>query len=153
MSFVYIYIYKTDIFITLSPCSWEISKCLWQQTTASSKRPNTFKVFPRFPLAFPSPILSPIVLGEERKKKQKIHRCDTQFLKPGLLFLRVCITLWSCFWTIILESPCLNSSVENWTSVMSQMASRISNNTSGVLPSKTLLYLSLSKHESKEAGS
>lgn len=49
-------------FLTLSLMSLAMSKCLWQQTTASSNRPSTFNVFPRFPLALASPSRSPIVL-------------------------------------------------------------------------------------------
>lgn len=51
--------------ITLSPCSREMSKCLWQQTTASSNCPRIFRVFPRLPLALASPIRSPMVLQDE----------------------------------------------------------------------------------------
>lgn len=52
---------------TLSPCSWAMSRCRWQQTTASSKRPSTLSVLPRFPLALASPMRSPMVL-EGRKE-------------------------------------------------------------------------------------
>lgn len=48
--------------LTLSLVSLAMSKCLWQQTMASSNRPNTFNVLPRFPLALASPSRSPIVL-------------------------------------------------------------------------------------------
>lgn len=51
--------------ITLSPCSREMSKCLWQHTTASSNCPRIFRVFPRLPLALASPIRSPMVLQDE----------------------------------------------------------------------------------------
>lgn len=50
-----------------------MSRCLWQQTTASSKRPNTFSVLPRFPLALASPSRSPIVL-------RNVHYVSKQFL-------------------------------------------------------------------------
>lgn len=49
-------------YLTLSFMSLAMSKCLWQQTTASSNRPKTFNVLPRFPLALASPSRSPIVL-------------------------------------------------------------------------------------------
>lgn len=49
-------------YLTLSFMSLAMSKCLWQQTTASSNLPNTFNVLPRFPLALASPSRSPIVL-------------------------------------------------------------------------------------------
>lgn len=48
--------------IYLSPSSFESSKCLLQHKTASSNRPITFKVFPKFPEDLASPNLSPIVL-------------------------------------------------------------------------------------------
>lgn len=50
---------------TLSPCSWEMSRCLWQQTAASSNWPRIFRVLPRLPLALASPIRSPMVLRRE----------------------------------------------------------------------------------------
>lgn len=49
-------------YLTLSLMSLAMSKCLWQQTTASSNLPSTFNVLPRFPLALASPSRSPIVL-------------------------------------------------------------------------------------------
>lgn len=52
---------------TLSPCSWAMSRCLWQQTTASSKRPRTLSVLPRFPLALASPMRSPMVLESRQE--------------------------------------------------------------------------------------
>ena len=51
----------------MSPCSWAMSRCRWQQTMASSKRPSTLSVLPRFPLALASPMRSPMVL-EGRKE-------------------------------------------------------------------------------------
>lgn len=58
---------------TLSLMSLAMSKCLWQQTTASSNRPSTFNVFPRFPLALASPTRSPIVL-------QKVHYVNKKIM-------------------------------------------------------------------------
>lgn len=52
------------VFLTLSLMSLAMSKCLWQQTTASSNLPSTFNVLPRFPLALASPSRSPIVLAD-----------------------------------------------------------------------------------------
>lgn len=54
--------HKVSHSLTLSLMSRAMSKCLWQQTTASSNRPSTFNVLPRFPLALASPSRSPIVL-------------------------------------------------------------------------------------------
>lgn len=52
-------------FYTLSPCSHEISRCLWQQAMASSYCPRTLRVLPKFPLALASPIRSPIDLQQK----------------------------------------------------------------------------------------
>lgn len=53
---------------TLSPCSRATSRCRWQHTMASSKRPSTLSVLPRFPLALASPMRSPRVLEGRRQQ-------------------------------------------------------------------------------------
>lgn len=74
---------------TLSPCSWAMSRCRWQQTAASSKRPSTLSVLPRFPLALASPMRSPMVLEGEGGRLGKwggegLHHSGWLFRWAGL---------------------------------------------------------------------
>ena len=77
---------------TLSLMSRAMSKCLWQQTTASSNRPSTFNVLPRFPLALASPSRSPIVLSNTHhvSNNKLVREPPRTLCRPNLVRVRSC---------------------------------------------------------------